>query len=163
MMGQDEIDAAKQNQTEKPADASAAAQEPNPELRPPQFQRRPPWKSTLAAMSYVQKISKNEDITIRNTDRITSILLLTSSIMAILSMVVAPLADVRPLAISLCDVFFGVSLAIYVTNRFGILTALSPRQALITWELVVAAGFVGTYLTLNFGTIIAIYFAHATH
>jgi hypothetical protein len=131
--------------------------------KPPAFQRRPPWKSTLDAMAYVQKISKSEDINIRNTDRITSIILLVSSILAILSMVLAPISDFRPLAITMCDILFGVTLIVYSTNRFGILTALTPRQALITWELVVAAGFMGTYLTLNFGAIIALYFARGTH
>lgn len=157
-MDQENMDAVQNSPASDPDNAQESTA-----VKGPTFQRRPPWKSTLDAMSYVQKISKSEDVNIRNTDRITSITLLCSSILAILSMVLAPLADFRPLAITICDILFGVTLFLYLTNRFGILTALPPRQALITWELVVAAGFVGTYLTLNFGAIIALYFAGMAH
>ncbi len=158
-MDQEHMDAAQTTPATEPGAAPAAGTE----VKAPGFQRRPPWKSTLDAMTYIQKISKSEEINIRNTDRITSITLLTSSILAILSMVLAPISDFRPLAITICDILFGVTLVLYSTNRFGILTALSPRQALITWELIVAAGFIGTYLTLNFGAIIALYFAGISH
>jgi hypothetical protein len=47
-------------------------------------------------------------------------------------------------------------LTFYVANRFGILNTLSPRQALLTWQLLIGASFLGTFLTLNFALVVAL-------
>jgi len=59
-----------------------------------------------------------------------------------------------------CDALVGVMLVFYVANRFGILNTLTPRQALLTWQLMMGASFLGIFATINLAVLIAMVIAN---
>jgi len=65
-----------------------------------------------------------------------------------------PLGKIRTNLLVVCDIFAGAVLIFYFANRFGILNTLSKRQALLTWQLILAAVYFGAYLTINLAVII---------
>jgi hypothetical protein len=118
--------------------------------------RRPRLASSLAALQYISSISRDNYVHLRVSDRLTSVTLLLASILAVLSLVFHPLAKIRlPLAI-LCDVLVGIMILLYLTNRLGILIILSPREALLTWQLIVVSCVFGIFLAVNIGLFVAI-------
>lgn len=125
-------------------------------------QRRSRWYSSLAALRYVNSLSKDDDVKVRDSDRATSISLLIGAIFTIISLVVPQLAPHRVPLVLVCDALVGVMLLFYVANRFGILNTLSPRQALLTWQLLMGATFLGIFMTINFALIIALEVSHTS-
>lgn len=125
-------------------------------------QRRSRWYSSLAALRYVNSLSKDDDVKVRDSDRATSISLLIGAICTIVSLVVPQLAPHRVPLVLACDALVGVMLLFYVANRFGILNTLSPRQALLTWQLLMGATFLGIFMTINFALIIALEVSHTS-
>lgn len=123
-------------------------------------QRRSRWYSSLAALRYVSSLSKDDDVRVRDSDRATAIALLLSSILTVLSLVLKPLAPHRLALVLACDALVGLMLLFYVANRFGILNTLSPRQALLSWQLMMGAGFIGIFTTINLAVAIALVVAH---
>jgi hypothetical protein len=119
-------------------------------------QRRSRWYSSLAALRYVNSLSKDDDVRVRDSDRATSISLLIGAIFTVISLIVPQLAPHRVPLVLACDALVGVMLLFYVANRFGILNTLSPRQALLTWQLLMGATFLGIFMTINFALIIAL-------
>jgi hypothetical protein len=125
-------------------------------------QRRSRWYSSLAALRYVNSLSKDDDVRVRDSDRATSIFLLISAILTVVSLVVPQLAPHRVPLVLVCDALVGVMLVFYVANRFGILNTLSPRQALLTWQLLMGASFLGIFMTINFALVIALVVSHSS-
>ena len=123
-------------------------------------QRRSRWYSSLAALRYVNSLSKDDDVRVRDSDRATSISLLIGAIFTVVSLVVPQLAPHRVPLVLVCDALVGVMLLFYVANRFGILNTLSPRQALLTWQLLMGATFLGIFMTINFALVIALEVSH---
>jgi hypothetical protein len=123
-------------------------------------QRRSRWYSSLAALRYVNSLSKDDDVRVRDSDRATSISLLIGAIFTVISLIVPQLAPHRVPLVLACDALVGVMLLFYVANRFGILNTLSPRQALLTWQLLIGATFLGIFMTINFALIIALEVSH---
>ena len=117
--------------------------------------RRSRWSSSWASLRYVSSLSRDDDIKMRDSDRITSVCLLIGSILIIISLVFQPLRAHRLSLLIACDALVFFMLLFYVVNRFGILHTLMPRQALLTWQLIVGAGFVGIYMTINLAVLIA--------
>ena len=150
--------------TEAPKEAAQDA--PKEALREPKApgtglqQRRSRWYSSLAALRYVSSLSKDDEIKVRDSDRATSIFLLISSVLTILSLVFRPLAAHRLPLVLVCDALVGVMLVFYVANRFGILNTLTPRQALLTWQLMMGASFLGIFATINLAVLIAMVVAN---
>jgi hypothetical protein len=143
----------------KPADSGAATAlgEDSREAQSTTLvERSSPLASSWAALQYVSSISRDNYVRLRVSDRVTSVALLLASIMAVLSVVFHPLARIRlPLAIT-CDFLVGVMILLYLINRLGILIVLSPREALLTWQLIVVACVFGIFITVNIGMFIAI-------
>jgi hypothetical protein len=123
-------------------------------------QRRSRWYSSLAALRYVSSLSKDDDVRVRDSDRATAIALLISSILTVLSLVFKPFASHRLALVLVCDALVGLMLLFYVANRFGILNTLTPRQALLSWQLMMGAGFIGIFTTINLAVVIALVIAH---
>jgi hypothetical protein len=123
-------------------------------------QRRSRWYSSLAALRYVSSLSKDDDVRVRDSDRATAIALLISSILTVLSLVFKPFAAHRLALVLACDALVGLMLLFYVANRFGILNTLTPRQALLSWQLMMGAGFIGIFTTINLAVVIALVIAH---
>jgi hypothetical protein len=119
-------------------------------------QRRSRWHSSLTAFRYVNSLSRDDEVKVRDTDRATSIALLVVSILTVLSLIIRPFATHRLDLLLVCDLLVGASLIFYVANRFGILSTLPPRQALLAWQLMMGAGFIGVFTTINLAVIIAL-------
>lgn len=118
--------------------------------------RRSRWESSLAAIKYISTISKDDEIQVRDSDRATSIALLLMSILSAVSLLVPALSKHIVALILGCDVLVGVSMIMYLANRFGIVGTLNPRQALLTWQLMMGSLFLGVFLTINLAGIILV-------
>lgn len=118
-------------------------------------QRRSGWQSSIAAVSYINELSKQPELRIRQSDRITGISLILATLATVLCLVLHKLSGISFQLMLLCDFFLGISLTIYVCNRLGILTALPPRQASLTWQLLQAFAFVGVFITVNLAIILS--------
>lgn len=125
-------------------------------------QRRSPWESSLAALRYIGSISRDDELRVRDSDRATSIFLLLSSILTVLSLLLKPLAAYRLPFVLVCDVLVGAMLVFYVINRFGIINTLTPRQALLTWQLMMGSAFIGIFMTINMAVVIALAVANTS-
>jgi hypothetical protein len=119
-------------------------------------QRRSGWQSSIAAVAYINELAKQPELQIRHSDRITAISLLLATLATVLCLLLHKLSGISFQLMILCDFFLGVSLIIYVCNRLGILTALPPRQASLTWQLLQAFTFVGVFLTVNLALVLTL-------
>ncbi|MBI4532659.1 MAG: hypothetical protein HY711_01830, partial [Candidatus Melainabacteria bacterium] len=138
--------------------------------------RRSRWQSSLAALRYVSNVSKDNEVKLRDTDRATSLWLLVVCILAVLCLVLPQFAQSAPGPLGwlfgfmamqrmplvlAADVLVGVALLMYVANRFGIVTTLTPRQALLTWQLMLGSSLLGIFLAVNLGAIISFVVANS--
>jgi hypothetical protein len=117
-------------------------------------QRRSRWETSGKALKYLGSISRDDGLKIRDTDRATSIALLTATILIVISPWVTPLGAMRPILVVVCDILVGAMMFFYISNRFGILNTFSPRQALLTWQLMLVFAYVGVYIAINMAVII---------
>src|SRR5262249_11889827 len=155
----------------KPADAPAAApkaeETPAPgkpvdeTLKLPaeeMVKRRVCLQSSLAAWRYVNSVGRDNEVKVRDTDRATSVALLIVCVAALLALVVPFdwMVQHRVPFVMAADVLVGVALLMHVANRFGIVTTLTPRQALLTWQLMLGSSLLGIFLAVNLGIIIAL-------
>jgi hypothetical protein len=117
-------------------------------------QRRSRWETSLEAFKLVQSVAGDEGVRVRDSDKVTSIALVIATICLLLSPWINPLGKIRTNLLFLCDVLAGAVLIFYIMNRFGIINTLSRRQALLTWQLILAGLYLGAYLTINLAVII---------
>jgi MFS family permease len=118
-------------------------------------QRRSRWLSSLAALRYVSGVQKDNEIKVRDSDKATAISLLLCCAAALVCLVVPGFEAYRVTFVLAADVLVGISLLAYVANRFGIVTTFLPRQALLTWQLMLGSSLLGIFLTINLAMIIA--------
>jgi hypothetical protein len=111
--------------------------------------RRSPWKSSMAAIRYVQEAAKTDFVQIRTSDRLTIIALLFFCIAEVLSLVYTPLHGFRFGLMCCCDAILGACVFLFLIYRIGILSALNTRQALICWQMMMGCVFLGIFLCLN--------------
>ncbi|MDX1988883.1 MAG: hypothetical protein SFV17_19515 [Candidatus Obscuribacter sp.] len=133
--------------------SSAAAAPPSP--ADDIAKRRSPWESSAAAFDYVQKSSRTDAIQLRTSDRVTIIALLLCCILEVLSLSYTPFAGMRLPVVLICDVVLGVSTVLFLVYRLGILCSLTPRQAIVCWQLMMGCIFFGIFLCINVGVGIA--------
>ncbi len=140
-------------ETVPPASPASAAPEalPGDDIA----KRRSPWQSSAAAFEYVQKSSRTDAIQLRTSDRVTIIALLICCILEVLSLSYTPFAGMRLPVVLVCDVVLGVSTVLFLIYRLGILCSLTPRQALVCWQLMMGCIFFGIFLCINVGVGIA--------
>lgn len=117
--------------------------------------RRSRWVSSAAALRYVNSIQKDHDIKVRDSDKATAIALLACCFITLVCLVVPGFEAFRVIFVVAADLLVGVSLLMYVANRFGIVTTFKPRQALLTWQLMLGASLLGIFLTINLALVIA--------
>jgi hypothetical protein len=136
--------------TPAPAAATAVAIDAKPIGPPPvPKERRSRWESSFVALRYLSGIGRDTQIKVRDSDRATSFSLLIVAFLTLVSLFVPGLADFRFNLLAVCDVLAGVSVVFYIANRFGILSTLPPRAALLCWQLMLGAWFIGMYVTIN--------------
>jgi hypothetical protein len=119
------------------------------------IKRRSRWESSLAALRYVSSVSRDNDVKVRDSDKATSVALLIVCIVALASVALPFLAPWRLGLVGAADVLVGMGLLTYVANRFGIVTTFTPRQAVLTWQLMLGASLLGIFLAMNLGLLIA--------
>lgn len=119
------------------------------------IKRRSRWQSSLAALRYVYSVSRDNDVKVRDSDKATSVALLIVCLFAFIAIAMPQLEPWRAGAVGAADVLVGVSMLMYVANRFGIVTTFTPRQALLTWQLMLGASLLGIFVCINLGLFIA--------
>jgi hypothetical protein len=124
--------------------------------------RRSRWESSFAAIRYINSLGRDEEVKVRDSDRATTIFLLLASILTVLSLVIKPFAGMRLHFVLICDALVGVMLIFYLANRFGIVNTLTPRQALLTWQLMVGSAFLGIFMTINLAVVIGMVIANTS-
>lgn len=117
--------------------------------------RRSRWLSSLAALRYVGSVAKDDEIKVRDSDRATAIALLICCFAALSCLLVPQLEAHRIDFVLAADALVGLALLMYVANRFGIVTTFAPRQALLTWQLMLGSSLLGIFLTINLALILA--------
>jgi hypothetical protein len=120
------------------------------------LKRRKLIRACLDSFHYVNSISQDEAVKVRDSDRATSIWLMIVSIFTVLAMLFEPLAPHRMPLLVACDVLIGISILYYIANRFGIIGTFNPRQALLAWQLMMGATFFGIFLTINLALILGL-------
>jgi hypothetical protein len=135
----------------KPPEAPAAADGAVKSIAPPPQpkERRSRWESSFVALRYLSGIGRDTQIKVRDSDRATSFGMLIVAILTMISLFIPALADYRFNLLAVCDLLAGVSIVFYLANRFGILSTLPPRAALLCWQLMLGAWFIGMYVTIN--------------
>lgn len=139
---------------DKPADTTPSGGNEKIEVHSV-INRRSRWLSSLAALKYVSSISKDDDIKVRDSDRATAIALLICCVAALACLLVPQLEAHRVDFVLSADALVGLALLMYVANRFGIVTTFAPRQALLTWQLMLGSSLLGIFLTINLALILA--------
>ncbi|MBZ0188137.1 MAG: hypothetical protein K8F91_17950 [Candidatus Obscuribacterales bacterium] len=120
------------------------------------FKRRKILTACVESLNYVQSISQDEGVKVRDSDRATSLTLLICSLLTVAAMLFEPLAPHRLPLLLTCDLLIGVTIFAYLGHRFGILTTFSPRQALLAWQLMLGSTFFGIFITINLALLLGI-------
>lgn len=121
--------------------------------------RRPGWKSSLATFKYIISLKKSGEGKLRRSDHISSLILLFSSLATILCLLLHSLSGLGFYLMVICDIILGSALLVYVTSRLGIITTLTPRQAMLTWQLLKGFVFIGIFIAVNTALTLSIFFA----
>ncbi|MBI4533373.1 MAG: hypothetical protein HY711_05440 [Candidatus Melainabacteria bacterium] len=101
--------------------------------------RRAGWKNFLAALKHINEASLADSVRQRFSDYVT-IGLVVVCILSLVAAVALPVPyglKLLPLLFTVCAVVF------YIINRLGIILSLSSRQALIVWQILIAAFWLG--------------------
>ncbi len=120
--------------------------------------KRSTYKNFLLAIKHVHEASISENVKQRFSDYIT-IGIVIACIASLLMAVSFPV----PTAVRLLPLLFTVlSVVFYIVNRLGIMISLSPRQALIVWQILVAGFWLGVTSAMLVMLIVIYFFAHPT-
>lgn len=118
--------------------------------------RRSRWLSSFAALRYVNSVSRDDELKVRDSDKATAIALLVCCVAALACLMVPQLEAHKFEFVLAADILVGVALLMYVANRFGIVTTFQPRQALLTWQLMLGSSLLGIFLTINLALALAL-------
>lgn len=106
-------------------------------------------ESFFKTLEYVSKASDDKTIVYRDSDRRTTNFLGVALIGAVIFAVLPSLqlASLGLVCYVVADIFLILSIGGFVLTRFGVIRAMEPRYALVTWHLMVGTGL----LTLTIG------------
>lgn len=121
--------------------------------------------STMAAfwdaLAYVNKASTDKSISIRGTDKQTA-LILRCAIVAALVFVVLPFFGMMKQMlyfVGAADICFLFALCLFIIGRFGIIRVMSPRHALVCWQLMLGTCMLSMAIAINFVFLVLLFFA----
>lgn len=104
-----------------------------------QAPRRQGIRNFFLAIKHINEASVADNVKQRFSDYVTIALV----VLCIISLVVAVSVQVPP-GIKLLPLLFTVGAVLfYIINRMGIIISLTPRQALIVWQILVAGFWLG--------------------
>ncbi len=104
------------------------------------------WK----AFAYLSSLNRDH---LRKSDRWTE-RFLTGALCVLGAILVTPQKYVVAMIIA-CDLFLAIALLMFITNRFGILILLRPKEAAIVWDLILGFCILTLFLIAQ---VTAIYF-----
>jgi hypothetical protein len=120
--------------------------------------KRSTLKNFLLAIKHVNEASLSENVKQRFSDYVT-IGIVIACILSLLMAVSFPV----PTAVRLLPLLFTVlSVVFYIVNRLGIMISLTPRQALIVWQILVAGFWLGVTSAMLVMLVVIYFFAHPT-
>lgn len=112
--------------------------------------RRNIFASTIEACKYVTVLPGKR---FRYSDRATDILAAVS-ILLLLALVFMPVNSFQLPLVVLCDALFLLTIIIFTVNRLGILTALTERQFILVWDIILGAFLLGILVSANYALIL---------
>ncbi len=119
--------------------------------------RRGGFRNVFSAIKYVNEASATESVKQRVSDYVTIGLV----VVCILSLVAAVALPVEP-GLKLLPLIFTIGAVVfYIINRLGIIVSLSSRQALIIWQILIAAFWLG--VTSAMFVMMACFYVFGTH
>ncbi|HEY9714624.1 MAG TPA: hypothetical protein V6C72_14245 [Chroococcales cyanobacterium] len=108
--------------------------------------RRPILESASAAVDYIDGARKDTKVSLRDFDRRTNMLMGS----ALLFLIVPLFWPTIPSAwLWVGDGIFGIIILVFLSSRFGLLRTLSPRQAILVWEMIIGSAILGAFLAVN--------------
>ena len=124
------------NLDESSADVAASSSAAPAAERTP---RRAGFANFFRAMHHIRKASAAENVEQRFSDylSIALVLICIVSLVFAVSMPAPPTYKLLPLFLTVGAVVF------YIVNRLGIIISLTPRQALIVWQILIAGFWLG--------------------
>ena len=101
--------------------------------------RRGGFRNVVAAIKHINEASVTESVKQRISDYVTigMVVVCILSLVAAVALPVPPGFKLLPLLLTIGAV------VLYLINRLGIIVSLSPRQALIVWQIIIAAFWLG--------------------
>lgn len=104
-------------------------------------------------IAYIESAERNKAIQFRSKDKSSIVFLFLALLCAALfAFVLVLMPENRYLCVTLAlvsDFLFGLAILWFVLLRFGILRTLEPRFALICWQLMLGAGVLFAFYTMN--------------
>lgn len=109
------------------------------------IRRRSPWAGTYESIKYISGLSRSK---FRSSDKITEVLAAVS-LLGLGLLIFMPSTFLRlPLAL-FCDTIFSICVIFFITNRLGIMTSLSERQAILVWDVILVSLLLGALIAVN--------------
>ncbi len=139
-------------ESDRPTDSMPGPKSAGPAIK------RSTFKNFILAIKHVNEASVSESVKQRFSDYVTIAIV----ILCIVSLLMAVSFPV-PTAIRLLPLLFTVlSVVFYIVNRLGIMISLTPRQALIVWQILVAGFWLGVTSAMLVMLVVIYFFAHPT-
>lgn len=102
---------------------------------------------------YIEKAEKDKSLNVRTDDKRSVIFMSISFVIGITFTIMYMVNPaMRPVCIVLAlvsDLFLGLSILWYVLLRFGVLRSVEQRHALLCWQLMLGAGALFAFYTMN--------------
>ena len=144
-------------ETKEPAEEAKASSGASPAANANSPPRKGEERHLLSVfgdtMKHIDQCEKDKKIVFRHNDRKSVMFMLAAFLVEVILMLlfVANSAS-RPIYIALAvlaDFLFGLAILWYVLLRFGVLRSFEPRQTLLTWQLMIGAGALFAFYTMN--------------
>jgi hypothetical protein len=146
------------NTESEPTGSDAESKTGSDAISPPDKTSKQENRSSLIegcfkTLKYVSEVSENKNITYRESDKRTTQFL---GIALVGAMIFAALPSLQMPSLALvcyitADIFLVLAIAGFVLTRFGVIRAMEPRYALVTWHLMVGTGLLA--LTIGFNLV----------
>ncbi|MBZ0189146.1 MAG: hypothetical protein K8F91_23075 [Candidatus Obscuribacterales bacterium] len=110
-------------------------------------------------VAYIGKVSADKTLTFRESDKLTFTLLVWALVLSV-AFAILPFAGLNMPSLSafcclMADILLISAILGFTLTRFGIIRAMEPRYAAVTWHLMVGTGLLALTLGFNLVAIIA--------
>ena len=120
------------------------------------------FSTLVETMRHIERCEKDKNIVFRHSDKTSLTCLFIAFGMEVgLFLLFMAQVSLRPLFIGLAvtaDIFFGLAITWYVLLRFGVIRSFDSRQTLLTWQLMIGAGALFAFFTMNVAFVFFIFY-----